>query len=72
MVARLETGEGYAATAAAAITNVEALFARPLVGVLTPAQAFGAAHVLTIPGVQVTDLDPASGLPLQAGAPLLV
>ena len=70
VMARLETGEGYAATAAAAIANVEALFARPSVGVLTPAQAFGAAHVLTIPGVQLTDLDPASGLPLKAGAPL--
>jgi hypothetical protein len=66
VMACLETGEGYAATAAA-ITNIEALFARPLVGVVTPAQAFGAAHVLAIPGVQVTDLDPQSGLPLNAG-----
>jgi short subunit dehydrogenase-like uncharacterized protein len=65
VMARLETGEGYAATAAAAITNVEALLARPPVGVFTPALAFGAAHVLTIPGVQVTDLDPESGLPLK-------
>jgi short subunit dehydrogenase-like uncharacterized protein len=71
VMARLETGEGYAATAAAAITNVEALLARPLVGVHTPALAFGAAHVRTIPGVQVTDLDPESGLPLQAGSAAL-
>ena len=70
-MARLETGEGYAATAAAAIANVEALFARPPVGVVTPAQAFGAAHVLTIPGVEVTDLDPQSGLPLEASRPVL-
>jgi short subunit dehydrogenase-like uncharacterized protein len=68
VMARLETGEGYAATASAAITNVEALFSRPLVGVLTPAQAFGAAHLLTIPQVEVTDLDPRSGLPLNAGS----
>jgi short subunit dehydrogenase-like uncharacterized protein len=64
-MARLETGEGYAATAAAAITNVEALFSRPLAGVFTPAHAFGADHVLTIPSVQMIDLDPESGLPLE-------
>lgn len=57
-LARIETGEGYAATAAASVSNVEALLARKLAGAFTPASAFGAAHVLTIPGVRLTDLDP--------------
>jgi short subunit dehydrogenase-like uncharacterized protein len=65
ILARLETGEGYASTAHAAVANIEALFARPLAGAFTPAQAFGAAHVLRVPGVTVTDLDPESGLPLE-------
>jgi short subunit dehydrogenase-like uncharacterized protein len=56
-VARLDTGEGYALTARAAIANVEALFARRLVGAFTPARAFGARHVLTISGVSLVDLD---------------
>jgi short subunit dehydrogenase-like uncharacterized protein len=55
---RLDAGEGYAFTARAAIANVEALFARKLVGAFTPARAFGARHVLTIPGVRLVDLDP--------------
>jgi short subunit dehydrogenase-like uncharacterized protein len=61
--ARIETGEGYAATA---VSNVEALLARKLAGAFTPASAFGAAHVLTIPGVRLTDLDPENALPMKA------
>lgn len=63
-LARLDTGEGYALTARAAIANVEALCARKLVGAFTPARAFGARHVLTIPGVSLVDLDP-ENLPLE-------
>src|SRR5262249_21342938 len=55
-IARLEIGEGYAFTARAALANIEALFARKLAGALTPARAFGAGHVLTIPGVKLIDL----------------
>jgi short subunit dehydrogenase-like uncharacterized protein len=62
VAARLETGEGYAGTAEAAIANVEALLARDLIGAFTPARAFGADHVLAIPGVRVTDLDLDTGL----------
>lgn len=65
-MARLETGEGYASTAQAALANVEALMARTLAGAFTPARAFGAAHVLTIPGVRRVDLDPETGSALEA------
>ena len=64
-VARLETGEGYAFTARAALANIEALFTRKLAGAFTPARAFGAEHVLTIPGVRLIDLDPESFSPLE-------
>jgi short subunit dehydrogenase-like uncharacterized protein len=63
-IARLDTGEGYASTAHAALANIEALFTRKLAGAFTPARAFGAGHVLTIPGVSVTDLDPETLSPL--------
>lgn len=66
VMARIETGEGYASTAHAALTNIEALLARTLTGAFTPAQAFGAAHVLTIPGVRMADLNPEIGLELEA------
>lgn len=56
-LARVDTGEGYAVSARAAIANVEALFARRLVGSFTPARAFGARHLLTISGVNLVDLD---------------
>jgi len=56
-LARIDTGEGYALTARAAIANVEALSARRLAGAFTPARAFGARHVLTISGVSLVDLD---------------
>jgi len=62
--ARIDTGEGYALTARAAIANVEALSARRLVGAFTPARAFGARHVLSIPGVSLVDLD-TENLPLE-------
>jgi len=65
-LARIDTGEGYAATAAAAVSNVEALLARKLAGAFTPASAFGASHVRTIPGVRLTDLDPENALPMKA------
>jgi short subunit dehydrogenase-like uncharacterized protein len=65
VLATLETGEGYAATARAALANVEALFERNLAGAFSPALAFGAAHVSAIPGVTLTDLDPETGLPLE-------
>lgn len=56
VVSRLETGEGYAATASAVITNAEALVAANLAGAFTPASAFGADHVLRIPGVKRIDV----------------
>jgi short subunit dehydrogenase-like uncharacterized protein len=65
VMARLETGEGLAATARAALANVEALLARRLAGAFSPAPAFGTAHVSTIPGVNLTDLAPETGLPLE-------
>jgi short subunit dehydrogenase-like uncharacterized protein len=65
-LARVETGEGYAAAAAATVSNVEALLARKLSGAFTPASAFGASHLLTIPGVRLTDLDPESAVSMKA------
>jgi saccharopine dehydrogenase (NAD+, L-lysine-forming) len=56
VAAYLECGEGYAATAAAIVTHVEVLLSRPLAGAFTPARAFGADHVLKIPGVKRIDL----------------
>ena len=57
VTARLETGEGYAATARATIVNAEALAAANLRGAFTPASAFGADHVLKVPGVSRVDVD---------------
>ena len=48
----LEMGEGYLFSAAASVRAVEQLLAAPPVGVITPAQAFGADFVLTIPGTK--------------------
>jgi short subunit dehydrogenase-like uncharacterized protein len=56
VASRLQTGEGYAATASAAIVNAEALSAANLLGAFTPASAFGADHVLRIPGVSRVDV----------------
>lgn len=56
VVSRLQTGEGYAATARAAIVNAEALSTANLRGAFTPASAFGADHVLKIPGVSRVDV----------------
>jgi short subunit dehydrogenase-like uncharacterized protein len=64
-MARLDMGEGYALTGRAALANIEALFTRRLAGAFTPARAFGARHVLAIPGVTLTDLDPESLQPLE-------
>jgi short subunit dehydrogenase-like uncharacterized protein len=54
--AMIETGEGYAVTSRAALSNVEALLERDIAGAFTPAAAFGAAHLQRIPGVRVTSL----------------
>lgn len=52
----LVTPEPYAFTALSAVTCVEQVLGRrPAAGALTPAQAFGADFVLTIPGVQRYD-----------------
>ena len=56
MVSRLETGEGYVATARAAIVNAEALSTANLRGAFTPARAFGADHVQRIAGVSRVDV----------------
>jgi short subunit dehydrogenase-like uncharacterized protein len=52
----LETGEGYAHAAMAAVRAVERALAERPVGVLTPAQAFGAEFALSVPGTRITDL----------------
>jgi short subunit dehydrogenase-like uncharacterized protein len=56
ITARLETGEGGAATAAAAIANLEALLASPRAGAFTPGMVFDADHVRTIEGARIVDL----------------
>ena len=62
----IETGEGYAVTADAAVTNVEALLAQKLAGAFTPSTAFGAAHVLKVSGVRLIDIEPETvSLPLR-------
>jgi short subunit dehydrogenase-like uncharacterized protein len=48
----LETVDSYAFTAEASVLSVEKLLSEKLVGVLTPAQAFGADFVLEIPGTK--------------------
>jgi short subunit dehydrogenase-like uncharacterized protein len=63
----LQTGESYAFTATASIRAVEETLARSLSGALSPAAAFGADFVLTIPGTSRTDTIP-SETPL-AGRP---
>jgi short subunit dehydrogenase-like uncharacterized protein len=55
----LQTGESYAFTAAASIRAVEEALARSLSGAFSPAAAFGADFVLTIPGTSRTDTIPA-------------
>jgi short subunit dehydrogenase-like uncharacterized protein len=55
----LQTGESYAFTAAASIRAVEETLARSQSGALSPAAAFGADFVLTIPGTSRTDTIPA-------------
>jgi short subunit dehydrogenase-like uncharacterized protein len=55
----LHTGESYAFTATASIRAVEETLARSLSGALSPAAAFGADFVLTIPGTSRTDTIPA-------------
>ena len=55
----LQTGESYAFTATASIRAVEETLARSLSGALSPAAAFGADFVLTIPGTSRTDTIPA-------------
>ena len=55
----LRTGESYAFTAVASIRAVEQVLARSLSGAFSPAAAFGADFVLTIPGTSRTDTIPA-------------
>ncbi len=55
----LHTGESYAFTATASIRAVEETLTRSLSGALSPAAAFGAGFVLTIPGTSRTDTIPA-------------
>jgi len=55
----LHTGESYAFTATASIRAVEETLARSLSGAFSPAAAFGADFVLTIPGTSRTDTIPA-------------
>jgi short subunit dehydrogenase-like uncharacterized protein len=55
----LQTGESYAFTAAASIRAVEETLARSLSGAFSPAAAFGADFVLTIPDTSRTDTNPA-------------
>src|SRR5262249_39109457 len=56
VTALLETGEGYRAAAMAAVSAVERVLAERPIGVLTPAQAFGADFALSLPGTRITDL----------------
>src|SRR5262249_15748014 len=56
VTALLETGEGYRAAAMAAVRAVERVLAVRPVGVLTPAQAFGADFALSLPGTRIVDL----------------
>jgi short subunit dehydrogenase-like uncharacterized protein len=65
VLAQLETGEGYAATAEAALANIEALFAHRPKGAFTPGLAFGSAHLASLPRVGITDLSPEGGQPLE-------
>jgi short subunit dehydrogenase-like uncharacterized protein len=51
----LQTGESYAFTAAASIRAVEETLARSPSGAVSPAAAFGADFVLTVPGTTRTD-----------------
>jgi len=53
---RLDTGEGYAATAKAALANIKALLNHDaLVGAVTPGLAFGTRLLSALPCVTVTD-----------------
>jgi short subunit dehydrogenase-like uncharacterized protein len=65
-LAQLETGEGYAASAEAALANVEALFEDSKSGAFTPALAFGAHLLKALPGATVTDLAAGACLPRDA------
>jgi len=56
VTALLETGEGYAHAAMAAVRAVERVLAERPIGVRTPAQAFGADFALSLPGTRITDL----------------
>jgi short subunit dehydrogenase-like uncharacterized protein len=55
----LQTGDSYAFTAAASIRAVEETFTRSRGGAFSPAAAFGADFVLTIPGTTRIDTIPA-------------
>ena len=65
VLVQLETGEGYAATAEAALVNIEAVLAQRPEGAFTPGLAFGARHLASLPRVRITNLDPKSGHPVE-------
>jgi hypothetical protein len=55
MSARLQTGEGFAAAAMIAVRAVEALAAsRPAPGAYSPAAAFGADFIGSVPDVRIS------------------
>jgi short subunit dehydrogenase-like uncharacterized protein len=56
VLAQLETGEGYAAAAEAALANAEGLLSRNLLGAFTPGSAFGVALLSLLPNAVVTEL----------------
>jgi short subunit dehydrogenase-like uncharacterized protein len=56
VAAMLETGEGYRAAAVAAVRALELLLRAPLVGALTPVQAFGPNFALLVPGTRIQQL----------------
>lgn len=59
VLAQLETGEGYAAAAEAALANAETLLSRELRGAFTPGSAFGVALLSRLPNAAVTELESA-------------
>jgi len=56
VAAVLETGEGYHATAAAAVRALEFQLHEHGLGALTPVQAFGSGFALLVPGTSMREL----------------
>jgi short subunit dehydrogenase-like uncharacterized protein len=55
VAAMLETGEGYRAAAAAAVSAMELQLQEPRIGALTPVQAFGASLALRVRGTYIEE-----------------